>query len=444
MVRHVVLEDAGPDGGAHSLGVVDVLDGVRDAVHGPRDPCLGLSLAPPAGRRAKAWSPSTVRKALSFPSWRSTWSRQAWVNSTGESCRERMAAAASAIVIDIRSVIGMASLLFWLLRDVRGPHEEGRRRVGGGLDDGIVTCRKELARGLSMSGVEPPLGFEPRTRALRKRCSASELRWPAAAIIVQKPSLHSPSHGRCSQKASRGGSIVGRPDAVGPRRILAVFAHPDDETSVAGGTIARSVQEGVEVTVVTATRGEWGTLGTGGMNITREDLPAVREAEHRAVMQLYGAHPPVFLGYEGREDGRGRPRQGRPTGGGTDATRQARRRHHLGADGMSRHPDHIAVHRGRGRGVLRIRRLCTGAPLTTRPSPDVARRFEAELEGPEGTPTVRIDITGYLPIKAQALRIYRSQDGRSGDRGSVGAGNPPGPTVSTSTSLPCSQRRRHH
>ena len=79
------------------------------------------------------------------------------------------------------------------------------------------------------------------------------------------------------------------------RCILAVFAHPDDETSAAAGTFIQYAREGVDIHVVTATRGEHGALGTGDLKIARRDLPAVREAELRAVLALYGAHPPILL-----------------------------------------------------------------------------------------------------------------------------------------------------
>ena len=200
------------------------------------------------------------------------------------------------------------------------------------------------------------------------------------------------------------------PHAAGPRRILAVFAHPDDETSVAGGTIARSVQEGVEVTVVTATRGEWGTLGTGGMTIAREELPAVREAELRAVMRLYGAHPPVFLGYEDATMGEA---DLAPAVQQVSAEMRRLRPDVVitwGPTGMSRHQDHIAVHRAV---VEAFHAYAASAPARlfyAALPPDVARRFEAEIEGPESEPTVRIDITRHLATKAQALRIYRSQE----------------------------------
>src|SRR2546427_6821969 len=47
------------------------------------------------------------------------------------------------------------------------------------------------------------------------------------------------------------------------RCSLAVFAHPDDETSAAAGTLTKYAREGVDIHVVTATRGERGGLGTG-------------------------------------------------------------------------------------------------------------------------------------------------------------------------------------
>jgi LmbE family N-acetylglucosaminyl deacetylase len=79
------------------------------------------------------------------------------------------------------------------------------------------------------------------------------------------------------------------------RCLLAVFAHPDDETSAAAGTLIHYARAGVDIHVVTATRGERGDLGTGDLTIARHDLPAVREAELRAVLALYGAHPPILL-----------------------------------------------------------------------------------------------------------------------------------------------------
>ena len=43
--------------------------------------------------------------------------------------------------------------------------------------------------------------------------------------------------------------------------LLAVYAHPDDEAFVPGGTIAKYTHEGVRITLVCATKGEAGMLG---------------------------------------------------------------------------------------------------------------------------------------------------------------------------------------
>ena len=40
-----------------------------------------------------------------------------------------------------------------------------------------------------------------------------------------------------------------------PMRLLAVLAHPDDESLGVGGTLAKYASEGCEVSLLTATRG---------------------------------------------------------------------------------------------------------------------------------------------------------------------------------------------
>ena len=42
------------------------------------------------------------------------------------------------------------------------------------------------------------------------------------------------------------------------RRLMAVLAHPDDESLGVGGTLAKYASDGVDVFLVTATRGEGG------------------------------------------------------------------------------------------------------------------------------------------------------------------------------------------
>jgi N-acetyl-1-D-myo-inositol-2-amino-2-deoxy-alpha-D-glucopyranoside deacetylase len=71
----------------------------------------------------------------------------------------------------------------------------------------------------------------------------------------------------------------------GVRRVLFLHAHPDDETLSTGGTIAMLVGRGVEVTVLTGTRGERGEVVPGPL-AELEGTPAL--APHR-VQELAGA-----------------------------------------------------------------------------------------------------------------------------------------------------------
>ena len=49
-----------------------------------------------------------------------------------------------------------------------------------------------------------------------------------------------------------------------PPRVLAVFAHPDDETICAGGTLAKYANAGAEVRVVSLTKGGAGQIRDAG------------------------------------------------------------------------------------------------------------------------------------------------------------------------------------
>jgi LmbE family N-acetylglucosaminyl deacetylase len=70
-------------------------------------------------------------------------------------------------------------------------------------------------------------------------------------------------------------------------RILAVFAHPDDEVFAAGGTLAKYAAEGAETMVVSATRGQAGRI-RDARSATRGTLGAVREDELRRACAILG------------------------------------------------------------------------------------------------------------------------------------------------------------
>ena len=71
------------------------------------------------------------------------------------------------------------------------------------------------------------------------------------------------------------------------KRILGVFAHPDDESFCAGGTFAKYVATGAEVMVVSETRGEAGQIRMPSV-ATRRTLGAVREQELLLACQRLG------------------------------------------------------------------------------------------------------------------------------------------------------------
>jgi N-acetyl-1-D-myo-inositol-2-amino-2-deoxy-alpha-D-glucopyranoside deacetylase len=90
-------------------------------------------------------------------------------------------------------------------------------------------------------------------------------------------------------------------------RLLLVHAHPDDETINNGATMARYVEAGAHVTLITCTRGEQGEILVPQLQhlaAEREDrLGAHREAELSAAMAALGVADHRFLG----EAGHGRP-----------------------------------------------------------------------------------------------------------------------------------------
>ena len=70
-------------------------------------------------------------------------------------------------------------------------------------------------------------------------------------------------------------------------RLLAVFAHPDDESMGMGGTLAKYASEGVETYLICASRGERGWFGPEGQNPGLEALGKLRQRElENAVREL--------------------------------------------------------------------------------------------------------------------------------------------------------------
>jgi mycothiol S-conjugate amidase len=80
--------------------------------------------------------------------------------------------------------------------------------------------------------------------------------------------------------------------------MIAVHAHPDDESSKGAATMAKYVREGVEVVVATCTGGERGSILNPAMDRPEiaDNIAAVRQEEMRHAREILGIRQ-VWLGF---------------------------------------------------------------------------------------------------------------------------------------------------
>ncbi|MCX6037158.1 MAG: PIG-L family deacetylase, partial [Chloroflexi bacterium] len=78
--------------------------------------------------------------------------------------------------------------------------------------------------------------------------------------------------------------------------LLAVLAHPDDESFGMGGTLALYASRGVDVHLVCATRGEVGGVAPQLLE-GFESIAKLRESELRCAAGVLGLTSVHFLGY---------------------------------------------------------------------------------------------------------------------------------------------------
>jgi LmbE family N-acetylglucosaminyl deacetylase len=130
-------------------------------------------------------------------------------------------------------------------------------------------------------------------------------------------------------------------------RLMAVLAHPDDESLGVGGVLAKYASEGVDVFVLTATRGDRGRFRGHrpgeGEHPGPLALAAIREVELRAAASVLGVRDLTILDYHDQDLDRANPRQAI-----ADIAAHLRRVRPdvvitFGPDGAYGHPDHIAI-----------------------------------------------------------------------------------------------------
>ena len=138
-------------------------------------------------------------------------------------------------------------------------------------------------------------------------------------------------------------------------KVLAAFAHPDDEGFGPGGTLAMLAAAGSAVTLVCATNGDVGEISDPAL-ATPETLGQVRQQELRDAMAVTGVRDVRFLGYrdsgmEGTDDNNNpsslyQASGGEVVGALVEIMREVRPNVVITHDpsGGYGHPDHVTVH----------------------------------------------------------------------------------------------------
>ncbi len=229
---------------------------------------------------------------------------------------------------------------------------------------------------------------------------------------------------RADPAAGDGQSLAGR-------TVLAVFAHPDDESLACGGTLARAIDAGARVVMLCGSRGERGSVSDPAL-VAGADLGSVRVAELREAAAVLGlseatvldhpdgdlrwAHVAAFHEQIVAAIARTRP----------DAVIT------FGEDGLYWHLDHVGVHErtytavssfgpsapplyyvtlppGAIRHVVEAARRKGGAPPDSGLWGIAANAFGEHAKPPSFT----VDVRPWAGRKLAALHCHRTQMGRN-------------------------------
>lgn len=191
-----------------------------------------------------------------------------------------------------------------------------------------------------------------------------------------------------------------------PRRVLAVYAHPDDPEVSCGGTLARWAAEGAEVHVVVATKGE---KGSADPDVDPVALAERRAAEVRDAGEALGLAGVELLGHpDGELDGD-------LPGLRAELVTQVRRVRPdtvvcpdptavFFGDGYVNHVDHRAI----GWATLDAVAPAAASPLY-HPGGGAPHQVAMVLLSGTLEPDVWVDVTASVDAKVAALRCHRSQ-----------------------------------
>ena len=193
--------------------------------------------------------------------------------------------------------------------------------------------------------------------------------------------------------------------------LLAVFAHPDDETFRCGGTLALLARSGVLVQVLCATRGEAGAPG-----LDPQQAGLVRQGELECACQALGVSPPLFLDHRDGTLSQVHDEQAVAQIEGVMRRLEPQVLLTWPPDGLSGHPDHVAVSRWTGLALEHAAAWGGRAALYHLVLPQSvaqALRMPHLHAIPDEQVTVTVDVNSVWEQKLAAIACHRTQAGAS-------------------------------
>jgi LmbE family N-acetylglucosaminyl deacetylase len=194
------------------------------------------------------------------------------------------------------------------------------------------------------------------------------------------------------------------------KRVMAIFAHPDDPEFFCGASFARWSAEGAHITFVLATSGD---KGSSDPEMTHARLIEIREAEERNAASVLGVKEVIFLRYP---DGELQPSLELRR----DITRLIRLKQPdivvtndptvfwWGTTGVN-HPDHRAIGTATMDAVYPTARdRLNFIEFERDEGLETHKVHQLYLSG-TASPTTKVDVTQFVETKIKALREHKSQ-----------------------------------
>ncbi len=197
-----------------------------------------------------------------------------------------------------------------------------------------------------------------------------------------------------------------------PHRLLAIFAHPDDESFRPGGTMALLARLGVQVQVLTATRGQAGSRGQPPICST-DELPMVREDELHCACRALSLQEPILLDYLD-----GSLAETDPMLIVLDILRIIHEYNPqvlltFGEDGISGHPDHVAIARYTRQAYLQADQVAALYTIAVPQSLASALGMHQIHAVPDDSIMLCVDVSAVWDDKMSAIYCHRTQLGES-------------------------------